>query len=147
VVSTPGLPFRLASTNGITSRCPGADAKLADDLQAGHRYNAACYAALAAAGQGEDAAKLGGSQRRAQLRQGLTWLRADLALWVRLFAKGEVSRSRLTPVLTHWQKDADLAGLRDQEALGKLSAEERAACQRLWADVAALLRKAGGKSE
>ena len=35
-----------------------ADPKLADDLEAGHRYNAACYAALAAAGQGEDAAKL-----------------------------------------------------------------------------------------
>jgi tetratricopeptide (TPR) repeat protein len=124
-----------------------ADPKLAGDLQRQHRYNAACSAALAAGGQGEGAAKLGGSGRRAQLRQGLTWLRADLALWARLFAEGAVGRSRLRRVLTHWQKDADLAGLRDPEALGKLSAEERAACQRLWTDVAALLRKAGGKSE
>src|SRR5262249_50569117 len=41
--------------------CAGAfaaDPKLADDLRAAHRYSAACYAALAAAGQGEDAAKL-----------------------------------------------------------------------------------------
>jgi hypothetical protein len=48
----------------------------------------------------------------------------------------------VSAALRHWQKDADLAGLRDKEALAKLSAEERAACANLWADVAALLKKA-----
>src|SRR5262249_28504105 len=118
------------------------DAGLADDLPAAHRYNAACSAALAAAGKGEDAAKLSGSERRALLRQALTWLRADLAAWSRLFAEGEVGRSRLRRTLAHWQEDPDLAGLRDEAALDKLPAEERAACERLWADVAALLKKA-----
>src|SRR5262249_22277807 len=53
-----------------------------------HRYNAACAAALAGCGRGEDVAKLGGSERRALRRQALTWLRADLALWARQFAEG-----------------------------------------------------------
>jgi hypothetical protein len=44
--------------------------------------------------------------------------------------------------LRHWQKDPDLAGIRDQEGLATLPSEERAACAKLWADVAALLKKA-----
>jgi tetratricopeptide (TPR) repeat protein len=55
-----------------------ADPKLADDLRAGHRYNAACYAALAAAGQGEDAAKLDAKEHTRLRKQALDWLRADL---------------------------------------------------------------------
>ena len=52
-----------------------ADAKLADDLHAGHRYDAACSAALSAAGQAKDADKLT-DQERADLRnQALQWLR------------------------------------------------------------------------
>ena len=35
-----------------------------------------------------------------------------------------------------------LRGIRDQAALGKLPAEERAALAQLWSDVAALLKKA-----
>jgi serine/threonine-protein kinase len=112
---------------------------LADDRQAQHRYNAACAAALAA-GAGKDA-KLSDAGRLEMRRRALSWLRAELALWARLFAAEKVGRSRLAKTLAHWQKDADLAGLRDEAALNKLPAEERAACERLWADVAALLKK------
>jgi superkiller protein 3 len=120
-----------------------ADAQLADDLEAQHRYNAACCAALAAAGQGEDATKLG-DQGRARLRkQGLSWLRADLVAYAKLIASGPpAARNLVLTRLQHWQQDSDLPGLRDQDALVKLPAEERAACERLWADVAALLKKA-----
>jgi hypothetical protein len=45
-------------------------------------------------------------------------------------------------VLRHWQRDADLAGLRDDKALAALPGDERDACRKLWADVAALLQKA-----
>jgi hypothetical protein len=45
-----------------------ARAALADDLRAQNRYNAACAAALAAAGQGEDASQLDG-QARARMRR------------------------------------------------------------------------------
>jgi hypothetical protein len=80
-------------------------------------------------------------------RRALTWLRGELTLWTRLVASGDVGRSRLTRVLRHWQKDTDLAGIRDKDALAKLSAEERAACVKLWADVAATLQKAEEKAK
>ena len=44
--------------------------------------------------------------------------------------------------LRHWQKDTDLAGIRDGGALAKLPAPEQKAFAQLWADVAALLKKA-----
>ena len=93
------------------------------------------------------AGRLGGSERRALRRQALTWLRADLASSARLLAEGEVGRSRVAQTLTHWQNDADLAGVRDEAALKKLPAEERAACEGLWADVAALAKKAGEQTK
>lgn len=46
-------------------------------------------------------------------------------------------------MLQHWQHDADLAGVRDAEALRKLSPEDQDAWRKLWADVAQLLKKAG----
>jgi hypothetical protein len=47
--------------------------------------------------------------------------------------------------LQHWQQDADLASVRNKDALAKLPAEEQKAFTQLWADVAALLKKAGEK--
>ena len=44
-------------------------------------------------------------------------------------------------MLQHWQKDADLAGIRYQDAVAGLPADEQEACKQLWADVAALLKK------
>jgi hypothetical protein len=40
---------------------------------------------------------------------------------------------------------ADLASIRDPAAVAKLPDGEREACQKLWADVAALLKKVEGK--
>jgi hypothetical protein len=106
-----------------------------------HRYNAACAAALVARGQGADARNLD-DQERARLRQqALTWLRADLSAWSRQVATGQISRSRLKHALTNWQKDPDLAGLRDAVALKKLPANEQTAWRELWTDVADLLKK------
>jgi hypothetical protein len=47
--------------------------------------------------------------------------------------------------MQHWQKDTDLAGLRDKAALDKLPAEEREACQKLWAQVEDLQKRAQEK--
>jgi tetratricopeptide (TPR) repeat protein len=123
-----------------------ADPKLADDMKVQHRYNAACHAALAAAGRGEDAAGLAEGERLALRRRALTWLRADLTLYCRRpQADTPAGRAELLGRLRHWQQDADLAGLRDAAALAKLPPEERAACERLWADLAALLARATEK--
>ena len=47
--------------------------------------------------------------------------------------------------MCHWQQDTDLAGLRDAAALAKLPADQQKACTQLWADVAALLKRAQEK--
>jgi hypothetical protein len=53
------------------------------------------------------------------------------------------SRDQAREALLSWKRDQNLAGLRDASALAKLPAEEREACRKLWADVDALLKKAG----
>jgi serine/threonine-protein kinase len=119
-----------------------ADPKVAEDLAADHRYSAACHAALAAAGQGEDATKLG-DQDRARLRnQALGWLGADLVVYTKLIASGPpAARDFVLNKLQHWQRDPDLASIHDTAALAKLQPEERTAFTKLWSDVAALLKK------
>ena len=130
---------------GLYAAAFAAEPKLADDLKAGHRYNAARHAALAAAGQGEDASKL--DKERTRLRkQALEWLRADLALHSKQLEAGKpADRSQPQSTLRHWQQDSDLASVRDTAALAKLPADERKACAQLWADVAALLKKSEEK--
>ncbi len=118
-----------------------ANAKLADDLKAGHRYDAACFAARAA-GQGENPAKLDNKERTRLRQKALDWLSADLALRRKQLGTGKpADRAAVQQALRHWQKDTDLAGIRDPAVLTKLPAAECAACERLWADVAALLKK------
>jgi Flp pilus assembly protein TadD len=118
-------------------------AKRAEDPRAGHRYNAACAAALAAAGQGEGA-KLDAKERGRLCRQALDWLRDDLALWAKqLDGNTPQARAQVRQELRHWQQDPDLAGLRDAAALGKLPAGEPEAWCKLWADVDGLLKRAG----
>ena len=128
---------------GLYAAAFAADPKLADDLKAGHRYDAACSASLAAAGQGEDAAKLDDAERTRLRKQALEWLRADLALRTKQLETGKpADRAEVQQTMRHWQQDTDLAGIRDAAALAKLPADEQKACTQLWADVAALLKKA-----
>jgi serine/threonine-protein kinase len=123
-----------------------AEPKLTDDPRAGHRLNAARAAALAAAGQGEDAMNLPDEEPTRLRKQALDWLRADLAAWTKVMDKGPPQAQQVVAqTLQHWQKDADLAGLREKPALDKLPTAERDAWRRLWADVAALLQRAQEK--
>jgi tetratricopeptide (TPR) repeat protein len=109
-----------------------------------HRYHAACCAALAAAGQGKDAGDLPPMERLALRRQALTWLRAELGSWTRAVAAGEVGSRRLARILTPWQKDPNLAPVRDPAALARLPEAEQVAWRNLWAQVDALLARAKG---
>jgi serine/threonine-protein kinase len=123
-----------------------ADPNVAGDLQAGHRYNAVCSAALAAAGQGNDAARLDNEERKRLRQQALDWLHADLTLRIKhLQSKLPAHQAAARTVLRHWQKDSDLASLRDPAALAKLPAEEQKAFAQLWTEVAALLKNAGNR--
>jgi eukaryotic-like serine/threonine-protein kinase len=127
---------------GLYAAAFAADPKLADDLKSNHRYNAACFAALAAAGQGEDSAKLDDAERSRLRRQALDWLRADLALRTKQLETGEPAEHALAlRNLRHWQQDTDLAGIRDAEALAKLPEDEVKAFTQLWAEVVALVNQ------
>jgi tetratricopeptide (TPR) repeat protein len=133
---------------GLCAAAFAADPGRADDLNTGHRYNAACSAALAAAGQGEDAAKLDDKERARLRKQALDWLRADLALRTKQIDSGPpAARSAAQQSLRLWQQDSDLISLRDKDALARLPAEEHSAFTRLWDDVTALLKKADEKAK
>jgi hypothetical protein len=136
------LTKRYAAAARFYADAFAADPKPADDLPASHRYNAACCAALAAAGQGADDPKPAPKERARLRGQVLGWLRADLALWHKQADSGKAeSRAEAQRTLRHWQQDNDLAGVRDKQALAALPADERAQWQKLWADVADLLRR------
>jgi serine/threonine protein kinase/Flp pilus assembly protein TadD len=120
-----------------------ADPKPADDLNAGYRYDAACAAALGGCGQGADAGQVDEAGRTRWRKQALKWLRADLTAYGKLLERGEPKDRRLVRQrLRHWRRDQDLAGLRDPPALARLPADERQTCERLWAEVRALLTRA-----
>jgi serine/threonine-protein kinase len=118
------------------------DPKLAGDMEQQHRYNAACAAALAGCGFGKDDPPPDDAMKAKLRRQALGWLRADLAA----YAKQLEDKSQSVLVrqrLQHWQQDADFRGVRDPDALAKLPEAERQSWRALWAEVEALLRKAG----
>jgi tetratricopeptide (TPR) repeat protein len=121
------------------------DPRLADHLDDGHRYNAACAAALAGCGQGKDAAELDDEERARLRRKALDWLRADCAYYSKLADSGPVE---VRSVAEKWFKDCladtDFAGVR-ADALAKLPEAERKPWQQLWADVENALRKANNK--
>ena len=123
-----------------------ADLRLAADLRQGHRHNAACSAALAAAGQGDDARGLPDKVAAMLRRQALRWLRADLLLWAaRLEATDPGAPAEVQQALENWEQDRDLAAVRDREALARLPAEESRACAGLWDEVATCRRRAASR--
>jgi Flp pilus assembly protein TadD len=120
--------------------------KLADDLANQPRYHAACSAVLAAAGQANDARILPDKVTAVLQRQALRWLRADLALHAKAVQRGNPKTLQAVQKrLTQWQRDSDLATVRDREALSKLDEDESAAWRKLWDEVEALRRRAGRK--
>jgi eukaryotic-like serine/threonine-protein kinase len=117
--------------------------KLADDLNAEHRYNAACAAALACYGQGKDADKLDDKERARLRQQALDWLRAHLKAYQQVLEK---SAGKAGPMIAqrmqHWLKDDDFAGVRGAESLDRLPEAERKEWQKLWEEVEALRQRA-----
>lgn len=114
-------------------------------MKSSRRYNAACFASLAAAGAGEDAAGLDEGEKARLRKQVLDWLRADLALWAKKLDGGPSSdRAAVQQMMTYWRRDSDLAGVRDPDSLSRLPETERKEWQALWEDVEALLQRVQG---
>jgi serine/threonine-protein kinase len=115
---------------------------LADDLGAGHRYNAARAAALVGCGRGADATDLSEEERARWREQARQWLRADLAARARpLESDPKAARLGVREALTRWRKEPDLAGVRDPAELNQLAPDERKEYRALWAEVDALLAR------
>jgi serine/threonine-protein kinase len=113
-----------------------------DEPRTGHRFQAACSAALASWGRWEEPGKPGVSERARWRRQAQEWLRADLnslARWLdRDFAAG---RGFVRKALTHWQENPELTSVRDPAELDKLTGDERRELVALWVEVAAVLAR------
>ncbi len=134
---------RYAATAQLRLEAFTATPQLADDLDAGHRYNAACTAALAGCGRGADASKLGQAERERWRKQARQWLAADLAAWTRKVESGPAAtRALARRQLLHWRSDPDLVGLREPGALEAMSSDERKECVALWKVVAVVLGRA-----
>jgi serine/threonine-protein kinase len=119
------------------------DPRLADDLRAGHRYNAARSAVLAGSGRGVDAVALGEPERRRWREQARHWLRADLAAWGKMLDDPVTARDPVRTTLSRWRVEPDLAGLCEPAELDKLSADERKDCLALWDEVGVVLARTG----
>jgi serine/threonine-protein kinase len=109
---------------------------LQDDENFHHRYHAACAAASAGCGRGNDAFMVDEKSRARWRRQALEWLKAQLEVSAKRLPGAP---DRVKPFLQHWQRDPLLAGLREPAALKKLPKTEQEAWNKLWADVEALL--------
>jgi serine/threonine-protein kinase len=119
-----------------------ADPRLADDLAKGGRYNAACSAALAAAGRAADAQDLPDKVGYMLRRQALGWLRADLELYAKRAEQDDARAKQVVRQrLSHWRQDSDLAPVRDGPAPDTWCDEERKAWRQLWEDAGRLLQK------
>ena len=83
------------------------------------RYLAARCAALAGCGLGRDGTALSPDERARWRQQARVWLRADLALWGKTLDSGSEQDLGLAKwMLTHWQAEPDLAGIRELKRAG-----------------------------
>jgi tetratricopeptide (TPR) repeat protein len=133
---------RVADSATVYQKAFALHPALADNLRPAHRYHASRAAALAGSGQGKDTDDLNASQRAEWRKQALAWLGADLASWTRQLDGGKPEdRKVVQAVLERWQKDPDLAFIREEKELAKLPPEEQEAFKDLWTRVSALLKQ------
>jgi serine/threonine-protein kinase len=118
------------------------DSKLAANINLQHRYNAACSAARAAAGQSEDAHDLPDKVVVMFRGWALRWLRDDLTVYGKLVGQNDAAwKQEIQNRLAWWRRDPDLASIRDPQALGRLPDNERVAWQSLWRDAEELAKR------
>lgn len=138
----------FASSARLYADALAASPALAGDLKSGHRYNAACAAALAGSGRGDDRGSLDGAGRARWREQALEWLRADLALYDKRLNRGQSEdRSEIRRTLEHWRRDPDFSEVREEEALRKLPPEEAREWRSLWEEAGRLLERIRSSAE
>jgi serine/threonine-protein kinase len=134
---------RYGAAAGLYADAFAAAPQLADDLDAGHRYKAACAAALAGFERDSDTAGLGEEERARWRRRARTWLRSDVATWAQKLDTGaKADRELVQRVSARWWAEPGLAWLYEASVLDGLPPDERQECLALWQDAEAVLRRA-----
>jgi serine/threonine-protein kinase len=115
---------------------------LMDNVRAGHRYQAACYAVLAGCGRGEDTADLNKKVRARRREQARQWLRADLVLHANRLKSGNLTDcTKVLETMDGCLADARLVGVRSTDLISRLPVEERERWAKLRKDVEDLRMK------
>jgi eukaryotic-like serine/threonine-protein kinase len=137
---------RFAEAACFAAEAFASDSKTSDDLEACHRYKAACSAVLASAGQGEDPPSGSVSEKADWRLPALSWLRADLAMWKGrvIFSSSTRERQEAIDHLRHWLVDPDLSSVRESASLAELPEPERKQWQKLWETVHGLVEESPG---
>jgi eukaryotic-like serine/threonine-protein kinase len=137
---------RYAAAAKLRGEALAADPGLSESRLDEHAYNAACCAALAAAGRDRSGPRPDVAARARLRNQALGWLNAELVTWSKVLDSTDPQAPTIVAmVLRRWQRDTDLAGIRDPDALAALPGSERGAWQALWVEVDRL-RAATGKA-
>jgi tetratricopeptide (TPR) repeat protein len=122
----------------------GARPELANDVRNNNRFDAACAAALAGTGQGDDVAALQERDKQVWRERARHWLEEDLAQWNKLAASDNPDDRAMTrAAMFRWKQERYLVGIRNKDALQKLPEGERDVLQKLWDDVDVVLKRAG----
>jgi WD40 repeat protein/serine/threonine protein kinase len=123
-----------------------AQPHVADDLAKAHRFHAACSAVLAAAGKGRDPQVIDSLETIKLRAQALQWLKADLDIFTKKVQTEEIGQILLARErLPDWQKNADLASVRDGKPSAQLAPQEQAAWRVLWANADRLIKQVGAR--
>ena len=107
------------------------------------RYQAASCAAVAGAGEGQEKQAIDEKDKANWRAQAIEWLKADLGYWKKQVGTGTAdSLAIIRQTLEHWKTDANLTGIRDEQALeARLPEAERKAFREFWDDVNGVLGK------
>jgi tetratricopeptide (TPR) repeat protein/tRNA A-37 threonylcarbamoyl transferase component Bud32 len=119
-----------------------ADPRLAANVKSESHHRAATFTALAGCGRGEDASEFSEEERTHWRKQAREWLRAELVFWAQKLESGPVAdRVRVQQTLRRWLADPDLCGLRDIDALDRMSPSECEECRALWGNVDVVIKR------
>jgi tetratricopeptide (TPR) repeat protein len=110
------------------------DPSVAADLNAGYRYDAACWASLT--GTGGDPKVTDQAEQREWRAECLRWLGEDLSLLqADIDGDDPVVANNARQTLDHWLQDEDLAPVRNLSRIGFFSEEEQADWTKIWSAV------------
>jgi eukaryotic-like serine/threonine-protein kinase len=106
------------------------------------RYPAARSAALACCGLGKDATAISAEERSRWRKQAREWLQDDLAMWSDALNSGSPTMQAIVrKLLSRWQVEPDLAGVRELSAIRELPSDEQPEWLAFWKNVADMLNR------